>query len=71
LFVRKVWSSQWRNCVFDYDHYHSAVHEVLGFAVVQALLGLGGPGGRKARGQSWRHVLLPAGTGSAGSGDEA
>src|SRR5689334_19629475 len=32
LFAHNGWGDSWRNGIYDYPHYHSRIHEVLGIA---------------------------------------
>lgn len=42
-FAEFGWTNSWQNGVFDYAHYHSTTHEVLGVYEGGALLQIGGP----------------------------
>jgi uncharacterized protein YjlB len=63
LFQRNGWDDSWRNGIYDYVHYHSGIHEVLGIARGAAKVRFGGRRGRTLALKAGDVAILPAGTG--------
>ncbi|HVY49998.1 MAG TPA: cupin domain-containing protein [Devosia sp.] len=57
------WGGVWHNGIYDFDHFHSNAHEVLGIARGTATVRLGGPVGETVTVQAGDVLVLPAGTG--------
>jgi uncharacterized protein YjlB len=63
LFASHGWSNSWRDGIFDFHHFHSNAHEVLGIASGSACVRFGGPNGQSIELGSGDVAILPAGTG--------
>lgn len=63
MFSQNGWNGIWRNGVFDYHHYHSGAHEVLGVGRGEGTLQIGGPDGQVLEVKKGDCLILPAGTG--------
>src|SRR6476659_10183386 len=63
LFEANGWGDTWRNSIYDYVHYHSRIHEVLGIARGKGRVRFGGNKGRIVTLKAGDVAVLPAGTG--------
>ena len=63
LFASNGWGDSWRDGIYDYVHYHSRIHEVLGIARGSGEVRFGGALGRSIRLKAGDVAVLPAGTG--------
>lgn len=63
IFAHNGWRRSWRDTVYDFVHYHSQVHEVLGVARGHATIEFGGIRGRVMSVKPGDVAVLPAGTG--------
>lgn len=61
LFAKHGWSNSWDAGIFEYHHYHSVTHEVLGIYWGKTVLQLGGPNGKKIVVEEGDVLVIPAG----------
>jgi len=62
-FRQNRWVGVWTDTIYDYTHYHSNAHEVLGIAEGKVTLKLGGENGRVFRLKAGDMLIIPAGVG--------
>lgn len=63
LFAANRWTDAWRDGIYDFLHFHTHRHEVLGIAQGHAQVEFGGAKGRVLELDAGDVVVLPAGTG--------
>lgn len=62
-FEQHNWTGTWTGDIYDYHHYHTNTHEVLGVKSGKATVLLGGDSGERLDLKAGDVVVLPAGTG--------
>jgi uncharacterized protein YjlB len=65
VFARNGWTGAWQDGIFDYHHYHSTAHEVLGVVSGSASVRFGGHKGDLVGLTAGDVVVIPAGVGHA------
>ena len=63
LFAAHGWKDSWRNGIYEFLHFHTGAHEVLGIARGEARVQFGGDKGKTLTLQAGDVVVLPAGIG--------
>lgn len=61
VFESNGWANSWVNGIYDYHHYHSLTHEVLGVYCGRADVQLGGPHGVCVEISRGDVIIIPAG----------
>ena len=60
-FRQNGWPAAWRNGLYDFHHYHSSAHEVLGVYAGWVKACFGGPGGETLQAEAGDIIVIPAG----------
>src|SRR4051812_40109050 len=63
VFAARAWTNSWRDGIYDFLHFHTRTHEVLGLVRGEAHVQFGGDKGRTLSLKAGDVVVLPAGTG--------
>jgi uncharacterized protein YjlB len=63
IFRQNGWVGIWTDTIYDYTHFHSNAHEVLGIAEGKVTLRIGGETGRLLKLEAGDMLVLPAGVG--------
>lgn len=61
LFSRHGWTKSWTDAIYDYEHFHTTAHEVLGIAKGHARVRFGGEKGEEIELEEGDVVAIPAG----------
>ena len=57
------WKNAWQDTVYDFNHYHSNTHEVMGVYSGYATLQFGGEAGEQLTVEEGDAIIIPAGVG--------
>ena len=57
-FHANAWERSWRNGIYDFHHYHSTAHEVLGLYAGRVKAQFGGPDGKKYKHLPFKNLLI-------------
>jgi uncharacterized protein YjlB len=60
-FHGNTWGGSWRNGIFNFHHYHSTAHEVLGLYTGWVSVQFGGPNGQTTSAEAGDIIIIPAG----------
>ena len=60
-FHKNAWGGSWRNGIYDFHHYHSTAHEVLGLYAGRVKVRFGGPDGQVLSANAGDVIIIPAG----------
>lgn len=61
LFRKNDWKNSWKDCIYDYHHYHSTAHEAMGIYSGSAKIQIGGPQGIMLEISKGDVLIIPAG----------
>ncbi len=61
IFKKNIWTNSWRNGIYDYHHYHSITHEVLGIYEGSTMVELGGAKGIAQLVEKGDIIIIPTG----------
>lgn len=71
IFKKNNWTNSWRNGIYDYHHYHSIAHEVLGVYQGNTTAQFGGPKGITETIEKGDIIIIPAGVAHKNIGPES
>lgn len=60
-FHGNAWERSWRNGIYNFHHYHSTAHEVLGLYTGRVTAQFGGPDGQVVSAEAGDVIIIPAG----------